>query len=584
MGGAQEVDAPRAGLPLSAATEQRVVALLLARLALSLSSFGILLLLDGIGVGPTLSESERAGLYWTLAFAFSATIVSAVLLQRRRAAPNFAALQIAADVGIVSSLVHFSGGHQSVFSFLYVAVTAYGAVLFERRQAIVAATASALAYAGVLGFEQLGWGVATRSAHFAVAVATWGVHVAALFLVAALASALSSELRRTGAALDRSALDLRRLRDLNARIVESLNSGLLTTDASGRIGSFNPEAERITAMRASEAVGVGVDDVIPGAWAIVRLARDEGVDRVRRARLAHRASDGAMRFLGLAASALRDEHGASIGHVVIFQDVTDVVEMEARLTRSERLAAVGEMAAKIAHEVRNPLAAISGSVQILSKDVGDPAAPDPSRLMEIVVREADRLSGLITDFLDYARPKPVRRERVDLGELVADVVEMVATAAPPHVEVQVSVDDGDVHASCDADQLRQVVWNLCRNAIEAMVDAGVVRLSIARGAAPSQERAAGGRSMALGVRTGVRLEIEDEGSGIDASTRSRLFEPFFTTKRGGTGLGLAMVHRIVEAHGGEIEVEARAERGTRFVVWLPAEGGDAGPIPIEGTA
>ena len=569
MGRDEAVEAPGGELPLSVATERRLVALMVARLALSLLSFGILLLLDGIGVGPTLSETERSGLYWTLAFAFLATALSGLAFDRARSAANFATFQIAADVGIVTSLVHFSGGHQSVFSFLYVAVTAYGAVLFERRRAVAAATASAVAYGAVLVLEQLGHGVGARPAHVAVAAATWGVHVGALFLVAALASTLTSELRRTGAALDKSAHDLRRLRDLNARIVESLNSGLLTTDPSGRIGSFNPEAERITGMRSADVVGVRVDDVIGGAWEVVRSGTPEQGERVRRARLELRPTDGRVRFLGLAASALRDTDGAAVGHVVIFQDVTDVVEMERKLTRSERLAAVGEMAAKIAHEVRNPLAAISGSVQILRKDLADPSAPDPSRLMDIVVREADRLNALITDFLDYARPRPVRRERIDLAAVCADVVEMLSTTCPAHVSIELRC-ESDAVALGDADQIRQVLWNLCRNGLEAMSEPGVLRLAIRRAESTPQGARSEGRSGEAATLAGVEIVVDDEGAGIDAAAVGRLFEPFFTTKRSGTGLGLAMVHRIVEAHGGEIEVARKTGRGARFVVRLPS--------------
>jgi two-component system sensor histidine kinase PilS (NtrC family) len=563
---------PASEFPFNEATERRLVALMLGRLVLSLLSFGFLLLLDRMGIGPALSEVARLGLYWTLAVAFLATALSGIFFGRVRNPMRFAAVQLGADLAIVSFLVHLSGGHQSVFSFLYIAVTAYGAVLFERRSAVVAASASAAAYGAVLVVEQLGYGVAGSGVHIAVAAATWGVHVGALFVVAALASVLTNELRRTGAELDRSTHDLRRLRDLNARIVQSLNSGLLTTDSAGRVGSFNPEAERIVGMTSLDVVGALVDDVIPGAWDLLKAPAAGQQEPVRRTRLAFECEDGTSKFLGLAASALRDSQGTAIGHVVIFQDVSDVVQMEAELTRSERLAAVGEMAAKIAHEIRNPLAAISGSVQILRDDPGDTDAADSTRLMDIVVREADRLGTLITDFLGYARPRPPKSELIDLRELCEEVLDILHGACPESVSVQFrSESDRPVSIHGDADQLKQVLWNLCLNGMEAMPAGGVLRVTVANASqgAPLKGRNERSGEAPLELRPGAEVVVEDEGEGVDPKAVERLFEPFFTTKSSGTGLGLATVHRIVQGHGGQIDVQKREGQGTRFRVWLP---------------
>jgi len=571
---------PDTGEPLfGARTERRLVALMSARLALTLVSFGIVLVLDGAGLAAPLSDSARGGLYWTLAFGFLATAVSGGLLGRVRNPMRFAAAQLGVDVCVVSLLVHFSGGHESVFSFLYVAVTAYGAVLFAPRGALGAATASAAAYGLVLLVEQLGYGVQfsgeAESVHGAVAAAHWGVHVGALFLVGALGSVVTTELRRTGAELDRSSDANRRLRDLNAQIVRSLNSGLLTTDAEGRVGSFNPEAERITGRRASDVVGRGVDEVIPRAWDLLTAPAGQGLEPVRRMRLAYRPDAGAPAFLGLAGSDLRDARGDPVGHVLIFQDVTHVVEMETHLTQRERLAAVGEMAAKIAHEIRNPLAAISGSVQLLADERAPGSPDDPKRLMGIVVREADRLSGLITDFLGYARPRPLVRGAVSLHELASEVLEMLAATAPEGVALElVGEDAGWVNG--DAGQLRQVLWNLCMNAVEAMPKGGRLRVGIGlrdevpQGHERSDRRAdqGTGPNRVSCTRRCVVVSVQDEGEGMEPEQLDRLFEPFFTTKAAGTGLGLATVHRIVEAHEGELEVDSERGSGTRFRVLL----------------
>ena len=580
-----------AGLPFnSARIEHRLERLMVARLALTLLGFALALTLDGLGLRPGLSATARSGLYWTLAFAFFATALAGLSFRYFRNAWRFATFQMAVDVTVVSSLVFFSGGHDSVFTFLFVAVAAYGAAILERRGAALTSTGCALAYGLVLLAERSewagGWIHAAPPVHVAVALATWAVHVGAFFLVGALCSVLTSELRLTGAELERSAHDLDRLRNLNASIVQSLESGLLTTDAEGRIGSFNPEAERITGVSADQAIGQLVDTLLPGAWELLTAPPGEGLESVRRTRLSYSDARGGARSLGLASSVLRDADGTALGHVLIFQDVTSVVEMEIELRRSERLAAVGEMASKIAHEIRNPLAAISGSLQMLSSDAEQTSRGDePARLMNIVVREADRLSGLITDFLDYARPKPVRREAVLLDALVGDVAEMIRNALAENVELETECEPG-LLAHADPDQLRQLLWNLCVNGMQAMPDGG--RLSIgARTAAKSAQAAcAEGRSgetdpCASGLASeqdralgGVEIFVADTGEGIEDELVERLFEPFFTTKHRGTGLGLATVHRIVEAHSGQLTLDTEVGQGTRFRVWLPrAEGG-----------
>ncbi|MCH2186987.1 PAS domain S-box protein, partial [Myxococcota bacterium] len=395
---------------------RRAVRLVFAHLALTVVSLGIALALQGFG--RDLTEEESAGLYGTVVAAFATTIVSALMLRRHHASRSLLPFQLATDVAIVTSLVYFSGGQESIFTFLYVIVTLYAAVLFGRRGAMISASASAAAYGAMLLATQLdGWrqGVEVEAGTipWAATMAIWAVHVGALYLVGMLASFLSSELQRTGQALDQSADDLRRLRDLHKRTVESLMSGLLTLDAEGVVTWFNPEAERITGRSLESTVGRPIDAFIPGAQGLLNSACPvEGRAPVPRARLAYRREDGAELHLGVAVSILRGAEGEEAGHVVIFQDVTSVVAMERELRRSERLAAVGEMAAKIAHEIRNPLASISGSIQLLRGGGAELADPESSRLMDIVVRETDRLNGLITDFLLYSRPSPPEKKEV----------------------------------------------------------------------------------------------------------------------------------------------------------------------------
>jgi two-component system sensor histidine kinase PilS (NtrC family) len=290
-----------------------------------------------------------------------------------------------------------------------------------------------------------------------------------------------------------------------------------------------------------------------------------------------RNRSGAERHLGLAGSILWDEEASKAGHVLIFQDVTEVVAMERQLRQSERLAALGEMSANMAHEIRNPLAAISGSVQVLR--AGMTAAevdPERDRLMQIVVRETDRLSGLIQDFLHYARPRPPSFQPVLLDSLVEDVVRLIESALPETVHLRVEPGSG-IFALADPSQLTQVLWNLCLNAVQAMPEGGELSVEVRAAAGePAQGLESGRRN---GNEGGAReetdpprwaeLAVADTGVGIPLEVQEHIFEPFFTTKKEGSGLGLSTVHRIVESHGGMLQVESEEGRGTTFRIHLP---------------
>lgn len=560
--------------------------LLGARLLLAGMSLGLAVAIDRVDGH---NSPGIWGVYWTIVGAFVATIVSARMIHRTTDPARFAKLQVGFDLTIVTSLVYFSGGGESFFTFLYALVVLYGAMFLDRGGVGLSCGLAALGYAFVLFGSELGLlpeqGASGQGRPLPLLAAYWGFYAGALLVLGMLANTLSAELRRTGAALDRKTTDLYRLRDLHLQTVASIGSGLLTTDESGHVTSFNPEAERITGLDAKSAEGQALDELIPGASGILNASlgirgEEQGSGRDR---LAYRNCRGEDLYLGLAASSLRGEDGEQIGHVVIFQDVTGVVSMEQELRQSERLAAVGEMAARMAHEIRNPLASISGSVQILKSTPSESNSdPENERLMGIVVREVDRLNGLISDFLRYSRPAPIQPEPVDLALLIREVVEMGTEAGAFDYSVAVETEP-DVVVLADAAQLKAVVWNLWNNAIEAMDGEkrsgkqegtyrrdGVLSARVKRiPEDASQAQIAGGRKETKGecadhaqsAWTAV-LEIEDSGPGITPEDREMIFEPFFTTKQDGTGLGLATVQRIVEQHGGAIQVSSQPGEGT----------------------
>jgi two-component system sensor histidine kinase PilS (NtrC family) len=292
--------------------------------------------------------------------------------------------------------------------------------------------------------------------------------------------------------------------------------------------------------------------------------------------MAFRDQSGQERRLGLSGGVLRSAGGEAGGWVVIFQDVTDVVRMEAELRRSERLAATGQLAANMAHEIRNPLAAISGSLEMLRDREGRGAEPrqggdadERQRLMGIALREVERLDHLIADFLEYARPAAAEPAPLPLAPVIEEVVKMLEASCAPAVALE-----SDVPADCavraDPRQLRQVLWNLLLNALQALPGGGRVAITARRVAEPPQEAGPQRRNAVDEGGQAVEIAISDTGVGIAPEVLERVFEPFFTTKRAGSGLGLPTVHRVVENHGGSLSLESRPGVGTTIRVRLPA--------------
>ncbi len=565
--------------PMEAGLGQSLVFLMAARLGLSVAALGIALGLDALDSHVTITEWR--GFYATVAFAFLATIGYGLVLPRVRRKRRFAVINIATDIGIVSALVFFSGGSDSVFTFLYVLVAVYGATQFQRSGALVSAGVSALAYGAVLMAGRPAWEAGSGAPDpLPMLFLVWTVQAGAVLLVAALSSFLAADLRQTREDLNQRTSELARLQNLHRRSVESMMTGLLTVDGEGRVTSFNPEAGRITGLAVSSVVGQDVESVIPGVRSHAIAYAADGRGSRERARMRHRNANGDELHLGVVAYVLRDDGGQPQGHVVVFQDVTEVVAMECDLRRSERLAAVGELSASIAHEIRNPLAAIQGAIQTLCRVQSQlDGNVEAKRLVDIAVCEVDRLNQLISDFLMYARPGPCNPEPVEVAEAVGEVIELFESVRPDAVIVDFCVETG-LRVFADPAQLRQVLWNLVLNASQAMPEGGKLRISANEidGEAP-QEHSLSRRNGSLRkhkLKTGhdnrvrcVEVVIADEGVGVPASELDQVFEPFFTTKRDGSGLGLSTVHRIVEDHGGSVRVNSTVGSGTMIRVRLP---------------
>ncbi|HEU4382175.1 MAG TPA: ATP-binding protein [Anaeromyxobacteraceae bacterium] len=495
----------------------------------------ITVLLAGIAVTTWQAGQEMgaaaAPLYGIILFTYAASIVSALLLRGGRGLTALAFGQIGLDVALAAAVVAVTGRSESVFVFLFSIAVVNGAILLFARGAAVAVVGAVAVYlALVLGAP------GPRPASLATVLFA---HGAAFLATGALASYLAGQLRRAGERLAESESDLAFVTALHESIVQSVSSGLVTLDGAGRITFLNRAAEHMTGWRLEE---------VRGRPAGTRL--DAFATGGRRGEADFESARGQRLRLGYTRFPLMGRDGREMGSAVIFQDLTEMRAMEERVRRSEQLAEMGRVAAGLAHELRNPLASVTGSVELLKGGGG--LAGEERRLLDIVLREAERLDQLVTRFLEWSRPAPLRREATDLARLLEETL-TVFRNDPAAARVLLEADLRPAAVACDPDQMRQVFWNLLANAAQAMDGSGGrIRVSCDAGAG------------------GVRVEVADDGPGIDPSDLHRLFEPFFTTKRDGTGLGLATVQRIVDAHGGTVAVESAPGRGAAFTVRLPA--------------
>jgi two-component system sensor histidine kinase PilS (NtrC family) len=475
---------------------------------------------------------EAAGpLFRLVLFTYVASLALALGLRWRARLHLLAYGQVALDVAIAAAVVWLTGLSESVFVFMFLFGIVNGSILLFRRGALVAAALSALAYLLLISVLQ------PARPH----ALTVFVHVFAFLATAALASYLAEQLRSTGERLEAREGDLAAITALHESIVQSVASGLLTVDGAGRITFLNRAGEHITGVEAAQVRGTPAARWFGGFQPGVERGETELVN-----------ARGEKLSLGYTAFPLVARGGGEMGRAVIFQDLTALRAMRAEVQRSERLADMGRLAAGLAHELRNPLASMAGSIELLRAAPGLSAGD--ARLMDIVLREAARLEQLVAAFLAFSRPAPPRREAVELDRAVAEALEVFGHD-PAAGRVRLERDLAPAVAYCDADQVRQVLWNLLSNAARAAGQGdggGTVRV----------------RCAAEGER--ARLEVEDDGPGIPAADLPHLFTPFFTTREGGTGLGLATVQRIVDAHGGAVGVDSTPGQGTRITVRLPA--------------
>ncbi len=481
-------------------------------------------------------------LFLLIGIAYAEALISAVILKKISNTDIFSQLQIAWDLLFVSVLILLTGGVASVFSFAYLLVIVSASFLLSRRLTVFAAACAVILFGGILDLQFFNYLHAFnlfRSASDGTFFSTIFVHGVAFFLTAILSGTLADRWRQSEAQLQRKTVDFAELEKMNQTILSHISSGLMLVNSEGRIRSFNRAAAVITGLSFEDVYDQYAADMLPG------LLVDPTVTKrpLNRSEGYFARKNGEKLILGYATTPAKGSQGEDLGILVTFQDLTQLKKVEEDLKRTDRLAAVGRLAAGMAHEIRNPLASISGSVQLLME--GETAQPEDLRLMGIVVQEADRLNGLLTDFLEFAKPKQPVKESVNVASIFDQLVDMLA-ADHRFKGIQIAKKYPEtLNLVLDQGLILQALWDLAINSVEAMEGEGELIFSVENN----------------DLSTFV---VEDSGPGIADAIKGRIFEPFFSTKEGGTGLGLASVYSVVEAHGGMVTVERGTLGGARF--------------------
>lgn len=482
-------------------------------------------------------------------------------------------VQSICDIALVTAMVYASGGVHSIYSIFYPLIVIYSVIFLARKGGFIIASAAGLFYGFFAVMEFYGMiyplladqilDYPLNAGYVFTRITT---HILSFYLVAFLASFVVEQERKTRTLLAERQGAFDQLDLLHHSIIESVDTGILTINLCGQIKSFNRAASEITGLSFHNVENRKLSDVFlhPPLLQIEFENNGKRSQTKTRFETDFLTDDKRRLVLGGSVSPLKDPSGVLIGSIIVFQDLTEINAIKESLEKSRRLAFIGEMAAGLAHEIRNPLASIGGSIQMLR---GDFARNDTNaKLMQIILRGKDQLESFLKDFLLMARPAPGIREILDIREIIREVIESLRCVADWHerLDVIMNLADKPLKISANKMEIRQVIWNLILNAVQAMPGGGLLKVE--------------GYHTQNGEKNGVKINIVDTGFGIEERDFQKIFEPFYTTRETGTGLGLAVVSRILEEYGGRIHLQSESGKGTIFTIWIPisdsAEVGD----------
>jgi two-component system sensor histidine kinase PilS (NtrC family) len=476
-------------------------------------------------------------------------------------------IQAFTDVALITFLVYITGGISSIYSVFYPLVIIYSVLFLEKRGGLIIASASGILYGLLLDLEyyEVIYPINAGAVHdynlgAGYVFSRIFIHLLSFYIIGLLASFVVEQERRMRTLLAEKETAFDQLDLLHRSIIESVETGIMTINLQGRIKSFNRAAEQISGFTFADVENKNIVEVFPCFTQVqdeIGINDDKHTSKDRyNIEFAHDKKNKLI--LSCLVSTLKDSTGRRIGDIVIFQDITSLVEMEEALEKSKRLALIGEMAAGLAHEMRNPLASLSGSIQILKRDLQ--LSEVDEKLMQIILKGKDQLDRVIKDFLLLARPAPGDRETVFIKEIIESVIESIQYLPDWKDDISVRLELSDnLGVSANRTEIREVIWNIVINAVQSMPEGGELSVE-------TRKLYDGAQAQSL------EIQVSDTGCGIDEKYLDRIFEPFFTTKERGTGLGLAIVNRIIEGYTGKILIRRGIERGTICTVSLPLIG------------
>jgi two-component system sensor histidine kinase PilS (NtrC family) len=521
---------------------------------------GRLVLATGVLLGAGLVWTERpqesfiVSVAVVFALVFTGYGAGTVFLLNRKPGNPFFLIQALVDLGLVTTVVHFAGQPQSAFPALYVLVVVTYAMLMPPAWVAATAVLASLLYLGD-----------TLWSHGATLdTASWA-QMAVYNLLFAIVAVLGHRLREAGMEHATLATELQRVRLEADDILRNIRSGVLTVDGVGRLAFINPTAERLLDLDGESLIGMPVLDHLKGRSSELWAAAVAGIRngrKISRGEGMVSQSGGRMFPIGLSTTTFRQEAQEAPSVTAIFTDISDLKEVQELHMRAERLEAVAELSASLAHEIRNPLASIRSSVEQLARSKH--ADEDERFLAGLIVRESDRLSRLLSEFLDFARVRATQFAPLDLHAVIVAVVRLIRAHPDCRPDAGITVEGSHTVLEGDEDLLHRVIANLVLNAVQAA--RGPIKITVSVASVQASEIPHG-----TNLEHAVRLQVKDNGPGIPEEVRERLFQPFVSGRSGGSGLGLAIVQRAVEAHRGLVLVDSGPGSGTTFTIFLPAK-------------
>ncbi len=466
--------------------------------------------------------------YFLLALTYLVNFFFVIAQEKIKNLEIYVGAQIVYDIIFTTALLWFLQAPDSIYNILYAMAIIFASLLFQRTGALLAACFCTICFSLLV----MSYPFIESQARLLVLFLNNSI----FYIVALASGTVADQLRITG-------IKLKEKESFTETILDNISSGLLTIDMQNRIVYYNKAAVDITGKSRKEVLGQKLKNTFPEFHEFGKENHDE---RTRPEIVFEK--EGQTLYLGAVASTLKDHQGNTTGRIIIFQDLTKLKKMEEDMRISDKLAAVGKLAAGIAHEIRNPLASMSGSIQVLQRTL--PLQKDDQKLMNIILRETERLNSLITEFLTFVRPSAIQKKKVNINKIMDEITQAVKINPKFQKNITLSLEGEDTETYLDPEKFKQIFWNLLINSCEAMPEGGDIIISWSK------------------KKNKTIIRVSDTGEGITADIREKIFDPFFTTKEGGTGLGLATVYKIVEAHGGQIRVESEKGKGTTFILEL----------------